>query len=133
MGDNESALHRLGEDVVTHLTFIHRACKKLEGPEGQTGVQFNNALDTLVKYVSFDMKSTFLLKSLQRRILESIEVFVRGRMERNAFHRAIKSTADGAKIQEYRNKLARIMRHLEVISPPNLHVPRLSHHIFSSA
>ncbi len=52
-----------------------------------------------------------------RRILESMEVFVRGRVERNAFHRVMNGTADGTKIQEYRNKLTQIMQHFEVISP----------------
>jgi hypothetical protein len=64
MGDNESDLHRLGEDVVDHIIFIHQACKKLENPEGLHGVQFHNALHTFVKYASFDMKSTFPLMSL---------------------------------------------------------------------
>ncbi len=61
MKDNESDLHRLGEDVVAHITFIYQACKKLEG---QPGVQFHDFLDTFVKYASFDMKSTFALMSL---------------------------------------------------------------------
>ena len=64
MKDNESDLHRLGEDVVAHITFIYKACKKLEGLEGQPGVQFHNVLDNFVKYVSFDVKSTFALMSL---------------------------------------------------------------------
>ncbi len=63
MKDNESDLHRLGEDVVAHITFIYQACKKLEGPEGQPEVQFHDVLDTFVKYASFDMKSTFALMS----------------------------------------------------------------------
>ncbi len=62
--DKEFDLHRLGEDVITHITFIYKACKKLEGPEGQPEVQFCDVLDTFVKYVSFDMKSTFALMSL---------------------------------------------------------------------
>ena len=132
MEDNESDLHRLGEDVVDHITSIQQAFKKLEGPEGQLGVQFH---DTFLKYASFDMKSTFpLMCHYTRRILESMELLIRGRMGRNTFRVTNSSPTDGAKIQEYRKKLTRIMQHLEVISPPNLHVlQRLSHHIFSSA
>jgi len=48
-------------------------------------------------------------------------------MGRNTFQVMNSSTTDGTKIQEYKNKMARIMRHLEVILL-NLHVLRLSHH-----
>jgi len=136
MGDNESDLHRLSEDVVDHITFIHQTCKKLESPERQLGVQFRKALDTFIKYACF-IRFIWNLYShwchYSRSILASIEVFIGGCTERNAFRVMNSSTADGAKFQEYRNKLARIMQYLEVISPPNLHVPRLSHHLFSSA
>ena len=64
MGDNESDLHRLGEDIVDHITFIHQTYKKLESAERQLKIQFWKALDTFVKYACFDMKFIFPLMSL---------------------------------------------------------------------
>ena len=49
MGDKKSDLHRLSEDVVDHITFIHQGCKTLEAPERQLGVQFRKALDNFIK------------------------------------------------------------------------------------